>query len=418
MSRRARGPDLPALAWRNLWRNPRRTAITLSSIALGTTLAVLFTAIGDSNWADMIDLAARLGGGHVTLQHPDYFDAPTVAHTVSGTAALRDLAQRDPGVDRAVARVAGHLMLSTATHSYGAAFLAFDPQAEDATTLSLLEAPIEGGLFATREQRGIVLGAKLAENLDAGVGRKVVFTMTDKSGEIVQEAVRVTGVLRTGAPSVDGGLVLLPLGPTQRMLGFGPEEAIQVAVFLKDQRRAAEVAKRLGAELPPGVTARPWYEIQPDLSSFIAMKVASATFIEFVIMLLVAAGIFNTLFVSVMERLREFGILRALGFTPGGVFALVMAETLWLALVGLALAALLAAGPYAYLATTGIDLSARMGIAGSEVAGVAVAPVLRAAIYGEHLLWIALFALGATLLAGIYPAWHAGRVAPVDAMRA
>jgi ABC-type lipoprotein release transport system permease subunit len=139
---------------------------------------------------------------------------------------------------------------------------------------------------------------------------------------------------------------------------------------------------------------------------------------EVIIMILVAAGIFNTLFVSVMERLREFGIMTAIGFSPSSLFGLVMFESLWLGVTGLVGAALVTAGPYYYLATRGIDISAMIGEGGSnEVAGVAVTTMMHVAIYPENLLVIGLAALLATLLSGVYPAWHAGRVVPVDTIR-
>jgi ABC-type lipoprotein release transport system permease subunit len=405
------------MAWRNLWRNRRRTAITLSSIAFGTMLAVLFTGMGDSNFSEMIDLAARLGGGHVTLQHPEYLESPTLTRTVPDAARLRAVALRDPQVERVVIRITGNLMLSTAGHSYGAAFIAFDPGVEDATTLSLLDALAEGRLFASSQENGVVLGARLAENLRVGLGRKVVYTLTDRNGEIVQEAARVSGIVRTGAPSVDGGLCLLPLDRLREALGYAPEEAVQVALFLGDRRKADVVAARLAPHLGAHISALPWHRIQPDLAGFIAMKVASARFMEAVIMVLVAAGIFNTLFVSVMERLREFGIMLAIGFSPASLFGLVMYESLWLALVGLVLAAAMTAGPYYYLASVGIDLAAQMGVTGSEVAGVALTPVMRVDIYPENLAIIASAALLATLLSGLYPAWRAGRVVPVESIR-
>jgi ABC-type lipoprotein release transport system permease subunit len=404
------------MAWRNLWRNRRRTLITLSSIAFGSMFAVIFTGMGDSNFSGMIDLAARLGGGHVTLQHPEYLDAPTLGRTVSDTSRLRALALRDPDVERVVARIAGHLMIATAGQNQGAGFIAFDPAAEDTTTLSLLEGLAEGEIFASSRAKGIVLGKRLAENLGASLGRKVVYTMTDKQGEIVQQAARVSGLVSTGAPSVDARLCLLPIDSLRESLGYRQDEAVQLALFLGDQRRADAVAARLGGTLGPGVAALPWHRIQPDLAGFIAMKVAGAQFMEVVIMILVAAGIFNTLFVSVMERLREFGIMMAIGFSPARLFGLVMLESLWLGLVGLLLAVLVTAGPYYYLASTGIDLT-QMGVAGSEVAGVAVSPVMRVDIYPENAVIIASAALLATLLSGLYPAWNAGRVVPVDSIR-
>ena len=110
---------LARMAWRNIWRNRRRTLLTLSSIAFGTMLAILFTGLGDANWREMIDLAARLGGGHVSLQHAEYLDTPTLSRTVHDRD-LREIALRDPDVERVVTRVTGQLMLSSAGQSYGA----------------------------------------------------------------------------------------------------------------------------------------------------------------------------------------------------------------------------------------------------------------------------------------------------------
>jgi ABC-type lipoprotein release transport system permease subunit len=140
---------------------------------------------------------------------------------------------------------------------------------------------------------------------------------------------------------------------------------------------------------------------------------------EVLIMLLVAAGIFNTLFVSVMERLREFGILMAIGFSPGRLFRLVMWESFWLAVVGLGSGALLTALPYYLGHTRGISVAAILGTsAGSaEVAGVGLPSTMYVGIYSGHALAIGLAVLVATLLAGLYPAWRAGRVEPVQSIK-
>ena len=410
------GPRLIFMAWRNLWRNSRRTAITLSSIAFGVMLAVLFTGLGDSNWREMIDLAARLGGGHVTLQHAEYLDTPTLSRTVVDRG-VRPAVLREPEVKRVVSRITGQLMLSTAGQSYGAGFIAFDPEMEDVSTLSLLEAVAEGESFADAGGHGIILGQRLARNLDARIGRKVVFTMTDRHGEIVRDMARVSGIMRTGAPTIDGSLCLLPIDRMRQVLGYGPDEATQVAVFLDDQRSAEQVAARLDRRVGDQVSALTWAQTQPDLAAFIAMKIAGARFMEIVIAILVAAGIFNTLFVSVMERMREFGVMVAIGFSPSHLFRLVMYESAWLGATGLLLAAAITALPYWYLATTGIDISSQLDITGAEVAGVAISTVMRVGIYGGNLVIICSAAFIATMLAGLYPAWKAGHVAPVDSIR-
>jgi ABC-type lipoprotein release transport system permease subunit len=147
------------------------------------------------------------------------------------------------------------------------------------------------------------------------------------------------------------------------------------------------------------------------------MKVSGSQLFEVIIMILVAAGIFNTLFVSVMERLREFGILVAIGTSPWHLFRLVMWESLLLGLAGLVSAAIVTAWPYYYMNRHGVDFSAMIGEGGTEIAGVGMESTLYVSIYPENALIICVAVLLATLLAGLYPAIKAGRVAPVDTIK-
>ncbi len=409
--------NLPSTAWRNLWRQRRRTLITSSSIAFGILLATIMTGIGDATWAEMIDLAARMGVGHVAIQHSEYLDTPTLSRTVSDASALRELALQDPDVERVVSRITGAVMLASARKSTGAGFIAFDPSVEDESTLSLLESVVEGTFFSAAGRPGIVIGVDLAESLGGGVGRRVILTFTDKNGEIVQEAVRVTGLLRTGSRTADSGLALLPLAMLQDTLGYEPDETLQVAVFVNDQRRSDAVAARLSAQLGSEVSALAWQEINPELAGFIAMKVGGAIVMEILVLILIGAGIFNTVFMSVMERLREFGVLLAIGFTPVRLFGLVMFESLWLALVGVTAGVVLTIGPYLYLSRVGLNVTAMFGGNSPEIAGVTMSGLMYAKIYPENALLILATAIVATLLAGVYPAWRAGRVDPVESIR-
>ena len=405
------------MAWRNLWRNGRRTAVTLAGIAFGTMLAVLFTGLGDASWTSMIDMAARMGGGHVTIQHPDFLDTPSLSRTVVGIDRLRSSALEEEGVKRTVPRIAGHALLATAGQNLGALFIAIDPAREDADTLAVFDTVVEGEMLPASRGRGILLGEGLSENLGAGMGRKVVYTLTDKEGEIVSGLARVSGIIRTGAPSMDAGLCILPIDTVREVLGYGPEEATQVAIFIEDHRESPNLVARLGEHIETRSVAIPWDQANPELAAFISMKVWGTRFFEILIMILVSAGIFNTLFVSVMERLREFGIMMAVGFSPWSLFRLVMWESLWLGVIGLVAAAFVTAGPYYYLLTHGIDFSAMTGGESSEVAGVAMMPIMYVSIYPENAAIIAAAVLLATLASGIYPAWRAGRVVPVESIK-
>ena len=407
---------LAAMAWRNLWRQRRRTLLTLSSIVFGAFLAVLFTALQDRSFADMIDTAARLGSGHVSIQHPEYLDRPSIVRTVKNTDELRELARQEPLVETVVERIVGQTSLATARDSFGAMFIAYDPANETDETMALAEGLVEGEMYVSADDDGIILGQRLAENLGVTLGKKVVYTTTNVDGDIVSGMGRLRGVIRTGAPSLDAGLCLLPINRVRQVLGYQEKEATHVAVFIGDSRASGEVAERLRARMPEGASALAWDEANAELAGFIAMKVGGARFMEIVIAILVAAGIFNTLFVSVMERLREFGIMLAVGFTPGQLFGMIMCESLWLALVGLLGAAVVTAGPYFYLVEHGVDLTNMMGST-TEVAGVGFDPILRVGIFPENVVLIASAVVLATLLAGIYPAWRASSVGPVESIK-
>lgn len=410
---------LVSLAWRNLWRQRRRTLLTLLSIAFGGFLSVMITAMQDRSFADFIDNAARLGSGHVAIQHPEYRDTPTLTRTVKGANDKRSVAEQDPAVSRAVTRAQGQAMVATASDSFGAMFIAYDPTVETKDTFRFPSAIVEGQAFTGPGDDGIVLGQALATNLGAHIGDKIVFTLTDRNGEIVSGMERVTGIVKTGAATLDAALVLLPIDTVRKVVGYDPDESTQVAVFLNDGRDAPGAAERIAAGVGKDVAVLTWDEIQPEIRSFVAMKVGGSRFMELVFALLVVAGIFNTIFMSVLERTREFGIMMAIGYTARQLFGLVMLESTFLALLGLAASAALTAWPYWRLASTGLDLTeaySKQGIDKLEIGGVGLDPILRIGIFPENAAFIAIAIVVATLLAGLYPAWRAGRVNPVESI--
>jgi ABC-type lipoprotein release transport system permease subunit len=411
--------DLPKLAWRNLWRNRRRTLLTLVAISFGLFLAVMMTATQDRSFADMIDTAARMRGGHVTVQHVGQADAPSLSKTVPGADALSARLLEVEGVERSVRRISGPAMLATAGQSYGAFFIAFDPGEEDNETLAFLEGVTEGEMFQSSDDTAIVLGRGLARNLRVELGSKVVLTLMDKDGEIASGLYRVRGIIDSGSESTDRGIALLPLSTVGRALGYAPGEATELALFSDDPRRASELRDALLPLLPRDTAALTWDEAQAELRGFIAMKVGGARFMEAVIIVLVAASIFNTLLVSVMERTREFGVMLAIGWSPRQVFGLVMCESLWMALVGVATGGLLTLGPYTWLSRNPIDLTEVVAAQGAQVdiGGVGMSAQLAIGIFPGNLAIILLTIVAATLLSGLYPAWTAGRTAPVDSLK-
>lgn len=410
--------QLYKMAWRNLWRNRRRTLMTLSGFAFGMLMAIIFTGLADANYGKMVDLAARMGSGHVTIQHPGYQELPSLKKTVRATPELIESVRSESEVTKAVPRISGATMLATAKNSYGAFFIAVDPGSEDPDTLSILESISEGEMLEGPDDKGIVIGRVLADNLGTKLGRKVVYTLTDREGEIVSGLARVKGIVDTGSDSVDSGICILGIDTLRESLGYEPDEVTQLAIFLDSNQATQDVANRLSRLDDETRSALTWQQTQPDLATYIATDSAGLVVFEFIIMVLLAAGIFNALFVSVMERLREFGIMMAIGFSPRQLFALVMWESLFLALVGIVAAAIVTVGPYYYLNTQGVDFSGMYeGAENFDVSGVSVDMMMYVEILPQNLVIICVIVVLATLAAGLYPAIKAGRVAPVDTIK-
>jgi ABC-type lipoprotein release transport system permease subunit len=258
----------------------------------------------------------------------------------------------------------------------------------------------------------------MAEKLNLRLGKKLVFTLTDKDGELVSELGRVSGIFKTGEDSVDGSVVLLPLALVRKTLGYEPNAASLVAIFLADHREAESVKEtlaRLWAKRPD-IGVLTWQESQPDLAGLIAVDRLFNHLLQFLVGLVIAAGIMNTLLMSVMERQREFGIMMALGMMPGQVVRLVLLESCWLGILGLILGVIITTPWFFYMARIGIDFSSQIG-EDYSAGGVLVDPVMKFRLYRESALWIAGAVFSLTLLAGIFPAFKAGRTTPVENLK-
>ncbi|GAV21170.1 putative ABC transport system permease protein [Mariprofundus micogutta] len=409
--------NLNQLAWRNIWRRKRRTLITAFSIGFGVMLAVTFTGSGDYTYTNMIDTGASMGMGHVTVEPVGYHLKPTLDKRLTGTKDLRERIVGLDGVSDATVRITGQAMFASARKSVGGAFIAVDPAFETEANNLLVRSLVEGELFARRDGRGIVVGSRLAKKLQVKIGKKIVYTTTDATGEIVSNIARVTGIFTTGEDTIDGILALLPIASVQQTLSYAPDEATVIAVLIRDQRHAESMRDAISVLPEAGdASVLTWKKSQPDLAAVIAFDKAGNYISQFLVGLLIAVGILNTMLMSVLERTREFGVMMAVGMSPKVLFKLVMVESFWLTIVGLILGIIITAPWYYFLYYYGIDFSDAFGDDFSY-GGVLVDPVFKARLFKESVVAIlgTLFMLA--LLAGLYPAWRAGRVPPVESLK-
>ncbi len=408
---------LNTLAWRNLWRHKRRTLITASSIAFGVLLAVTFTGAGDYFHTRMIDAGANMGMGHITIAAQDYNRAPSSQKPIKGSNTLQVLIADLPEVTSVVARIQGQAMFASARKSVGGTFIAIDPSQESANNNLFIESLIEGAMLSQTAGKGIVMGVGLVRKLKLNLGKKVVYTTTDINGDIVSAVARVSGIFRTGVAEVDGGMALLPIQSVQKVLGYASDEVSLIAISLGDQRLSHALRDKMqGQPEFEHVEVLNWQQTQPDLAGMIAVDKSANRISQLMISLLIAAGILNTMLMSVLERSREFGVMMALGMSPRGLFSLVILESFWLAVVGLIIGIIITIPWYLHMAETGIDLTSAYGDDFS-FGGVLLDTVFKIRLFKESIIVILIGLFGLALLSGVYPAWRAGRIPPVESLK-
>ena len=409
---------LNTLAWRNLWRHKRRTLITASSIAFGVLLAVTFTGAGDYFHTRMIDAGANMGRGHITIAARDYNRAPSSQKLIQGANTLQSMIASLPEVKSVVARIQGQAMFASARKSVGGTFIAIDPAKENANNNLFIQSLTDGEMLSTTNGKGIVMGVDLARKLKLNLGKKVVYTTTDINGDIVSAVARVSGIFKTGVAEVDGAMALLPMQSIQKVLGYTSDEVSLIAVSLVDQRISHDLRGRMqGQPEFEHVEVLNWQQTQPDLAGMIAVDKSANRISQLMISLLIAAGILNTMLMSVLERIREFGVMMALGMSPRSLFSLVILESFWLAVIGLIIGIIVTIPWYLYMAETGIDLTSAYGDDFS-FGGVLLDTVFKIRLFKESIIGILIGLFGLALLSGVYPAWRAGRIPPVESLKA
>ena len=416
------------LAWRNLWRNRTRTAITGSAIALSLALMLMSIAIGDSMHGEMMRGAVKTAGGHVLVHGDGYWETQATDRLIADPARVLEVVRGLPGVQTAIPRVRAMGLVSSSRGNSGVQLMGIVPEAEQELQ-NLAQYVHEGSFLGPDDAHGkppIALGKGVVDDLGLELGDRVVITATDPSGEVTRALFRLGGIIETGSAMYDDSAACVRLADAQAALGLG-DRVHQIGLVLDDHARrfAVRDAARasLGSSVAPsggahtGLELLVWDEAIPEMVGFIEMDDRFNYLFSAIIFLVVAFGIANTFMMAVLERIRELGLLAALGLTPGRIAALLLSETTLLAGASIALGLVIASGLHAWLSTHGIDM-ADLSNADFEISGVIVEDMLiKSAVVPYKWATTVAAVFGTVVACAAYPAWRATRVDPVEAMR-
>lgn len=402
------------LAFRNLLRNRRRTLITASAITFGMALMIWTNQLGYGMYQEMMRVGISTAAGHVVVQRDGYQADPDPLDVVAGADAVQASLQAAFPEATVLQRSRLQGLLMTSANTVGIGVMAVQPGPETAVT-DWHQKLVEGEWLDDDDDRGILLGAQLKDRLEADIGDKVVL-MGQGKDEVTSRLFRVRGVFRTGAAELDAFTAIVGLGAAQQFLEM-PDAANQVSVHLRDIR-ATEAAlltarDRVGAD---GVEVLGWAEAMPEMVEFIRTDRGGNVVMMGILGIIVAIGVLNTILMSVMERMREFGVMLALGTPPSSLATVIMLEGLLLAVFSVGAGVLFGMVGTWPLVEYGLDYSEMMGGETMETAGVVIQTQIHSAWDPFGTTAYALGGLVLTTLSAVYPAWRASRLEPVAAM--
>ena len=353
------------MAWRNLWRVPRRTWLTAGGVAFAVLFVVFMRSMHGGVFDTTVNLVTEQMSGHVQVQHPDYLDDPRMRRTVGGLAAVTETLTRHAGV-RAVAPRGVDFALASAEsgRSFGAQVIGIDPAVEFAT---LSKKALPGGRTLERAGEGF-MGSVLARNLGAEVGGDVVVLGTGKEGGVAATAVTLVGLFESGIPDLDRGVMMVHFDDFSEAFGL-EDEAHAIAVLTREASTARDFAARIVPSVEDAAaagTARvlPWQEVQPELEQLVVMKDSVGFLLASILTVIVTFVVVSALVMTVFERTAEFGMLKAIGMAPSAIFRMVQVEGLWMSLIGVALGLAAALAVVSAVAAVGAPVSEFGDLAG------------------------------------------------------
>jgi putative ABC transport system permease protein len=400
------------LAWRNIWRNWRRTAIALVAIVLGLILLLFFDGLIKGSDQAIFGNAVRLYGGNLQVHAPGFRAKANRLPLLplEDAEAVIQAARAQPSVIAATRRIATAGIVSSHGNAVPVAITAIEPAIE--APLSLQAENITQGRFLSDDDGdAILIGQALAERLQVGLGDRVTLLGRSKNELMRRHTMTVVGIYDLHTPEVEKGAVFIPLADAQTLYNLRGQ-ATEAAIFLQQVGTEDSLMPALQAQLP-NYEVDSWQTLRPEIRQTLDTKFAFTSFIGIVVLIIAGIGILNLMLMAVFERTREMGVLAALGMKGRQIMGLFLLEGACIGVVGAVIGCGLGALLIGLVGKVGIDLSGASGIGGVMVL---LGDRLYPSITPADLVSRGLLAIVIAAIATLYPAWQASRQEPAQAL--
>ena len=323
------------MAWRNIWRNPRRSILTMGAVAFATVLLVFMLSLQFGNYATMIDSAVKLRTGHLQVQAKGYMERRDIRLVVSDPASVAGMLGRLPGVSAYAFRASAFALVSSKNRTYGTVVTGISDRE---ATVSTLSRTLRQGQFLSAADGGQALvGSILSKNLQVKPGDEVAVLGQAWDGSVAATVVRVKGIISSGQDDFDRVSFYLPLPYFQSVFAMdnSVHEVVATARTLDDVPRIKQVLGEMVRKGPnPDLRVLDWKELTPGLMEVITFDLVAGLLFYLVLIVVVAFSILNTFFMAIFERKREFGVMMALGSRPARITKLLSIESMMIIAMG------------------------------------------------------------------------------------
>ncbi|MEM0997305.1 MAG: FtsX-like permease family protein [Bacteroidota bacterium] len=400
------------LAWRNLWRNKRRTLITAASVFFAVLLANFMVSIQNGMYDKMIDDVVGLQMGYAQVHQAGYWEEPIIDNSLQSTPELQEQLRSDPQVKDIVPRLETFALATSGELSRGCLVIGIDPEKENALS-QLAQRIAEGRYLKSGSAPGALVAQGLAEKLNLGLGDTIVMIGQGYHAAPAAGKFAITGILRFGNPEMSNGVVYLALPDAQFM--YAAEERITSYVLeLEQPREAAQVVHGIEERLPGDYEVMDWQTMSPELMQMMEGDKGGNAIIVGVLYMVVGFGIFGTVLMMTAERRHEFGVTVAIGMKRRMLAFVVFLETVFVSLLGVIIGTATAFPIVVYFNRNPI----RLDSLAEAYAEFGLEPVLPTTIDPAIFLQQATTVLVIATLISIYPFQRILRLNPVRSMRA
>lgn len=405
------------IAWKNVWRNKLRSLIVILSIVVGLLGGLFYLAFSNGMVQHQVGSAIKTEISNIQLHHPEYLINNEMEYSITSPNKYLEKIRTLANVKAATARIKSMVMISSAATGTGISLNGINP-VEESKISDLHTKIIDGNYFQTKIRNPIVIGEKLAKKLKVRVKSKVVITTQDMSDNITYGSFRVVGIFKTHNTMFDLANAFVQKKDLANLIQFDDQKATEISVLLEHNEFTNQTTDKLKSLFNNEIESeqliiRSWSEINPILKMLNEMTVQFTMIFVMIILVALSFGIINTMLMAIMERVREIGMLMAIGMSKLNVFLMIMMETVFLSMTGGIIGLSLSWIVVQITNTTGIDLSS----VAEGLNAIGYSSFIRPELGILFYFFIGTLVILTAIFASIFPARKALKLKPSEAIR-